>query len=178
MDLLARYGVYRMRVTHFGPGNYVCNARWGYVASKNRLAKVQNLELRLTLGTRKRRHAQARYGMRAFKEKILQQILSTMDHPLNCYVKLKLNSRQITRWEEITAINPLRRFKTVTVKVGYPDWKYKYRGAVWRRSYEYEEIERQRVIKYLRMVLGTHERKRDGPELKIISIRVFEEEVS
>ena len=175
-ELLARYGVYRIRVAHVGSGKYIRFPRWQNLVSDNSLAKVQNLEIGTTLGTRYKRPACSDY--RYCEESTLQQILDLMKRPLNYYVKLELNNRHMMRWEEIAGLNPLRRFKTVTVEVDYPNWQYKECYAGFHPSYEEAEINRQRTINYLRIVLGTHERQRGGPELTIISRSVFEEQIS
>ena len=135
---------------------------------------MPNLDLSLTLGTCYERPTC--YDIRAFEEIKLQHILDIMERPLKCYVKLELNSRQMMRWERIAELSLLRRFKTVIVEVGYPSWQYTYSDR-WQPSYEEDEINRQRIINYIRIVLGTDEEKRDGPELTIISKRVLKDEV-
>ena len=118
-ELLARYGVYRTEVAHISSGKYI-RPRWQYLVSDNCLTRVQNLELDIALATRYNWPASPDY--RHSEESTLQQILDLMDRPLNCYVKLVLNGRNLMRWEEIAGLNPLRRFKTVTVEVGYSWW--------------------------------------------------------
>ena len=178
-ELLARYGIYRIVAAQLVAGKYVRYSRGRHVVSDSSLAKVQNLEMSTRLADRYKRLARPdnRLVREYRKEYTLQQILNLMERPMNCYIKLRLHNRRMMEWEEIAGLSPLRSFKTVTVEMGYPGWQYKDVLAGWEPNHEYDEIECQRIIKYLKIVLGTDEGKQKGPELKIISTTAFDEEV-